>query len=566
MVTPSEKRAAKLAVSRYGADRSRVKQALQAVLQAQARGQATDFLDTLVAENLLTATQASALREALDTTQLDPAGAPGRPGRPGRPAGALPEPFEDSIDRIPEISTHPAESANGAAAGSGPDLRVLGEYRLLRRLGEGGMGSVYLGYDEAGKRQVAVKVLNEELSAYQTSVDRFYREAKSGALLDHPNIVRNITRGQDSASGRHYLVLEYVDGPSAHELLGRFGRLSVGDAVHIILDIARGLEHAHSRNIVHRDIKPDNILITRSGVAKLADLGLAKRVDEASHLTAAKQGFGTPYYMPYEQAMNARSVDGRSDIYALGATLYHLVTGEVPFPGANHIEVVEKKSLGFFTPASELVPAVPRALDRILDKMLAREPRNRYQTASELIVDLERSALAAAVPSFIDTDLALQDPVVRARLTAPAQPTAPDLDNAPLRDAEGEASDRPAPALWYLRYRDRTGQLCKAKATTRQVLQRLREGRVPPEAEASRQPQGEFQPLSAIPEFRQAVAEPARPKKPAAPATNGRAGESNEAEGPGKVGWFRGNLGIVWLSLVLALVLGVVIYLLFGAS
>ena len=108
----------------------------------------------------------------------------------------------------------------------------------------------------------------------------------------------------------------------------------MADAVYIILDIARGLEHVHSRNIVHRDIKPGNILIAQSGLAKLSDLGLAKRTDEASHLTAARQGFGTPYYMPYEQAINAKAADARSDIYALGATLYHLVVGEVPFTGS----------------------------------------------------------------------------------------------------------------------------------------------------------------------------------------------------------------------------------------
>src|SRR5205085_3416730 len=173
-------------------------------------------------------------------------------------------------------------------------------------------------------------------------------------------------------------VLEYVDGPSAHSLLERFGRLAVPDAVHIILDIARALEHAHSRNIVHRDIKPDNILLTQSGVAKLADLGLAKRTDEASHLTAARQGFGTPYYMPYEQAMNAKYADGRSDIYALGATLYHLVTGDVPFPGENHLEIVSKKDVGLYTPASVVNSAVPVALDDILERMLARDPGDRY--------------------------------------------------------------------------------------------------------------------------------------------------------------------------------------------
>ena len=220
------------------------------------------------------------------------------------------------------------------------EVRALGEYRILRRLGEGGMGAVYLGYHEGKDQQVAIKVLGDHLASNQGYVDRFYREAKSGQLLSHPNIVRTLDVGQDRATAKHYLVLEFVDGPSAHALLDRLGKLAVGDAVHVALDIARALEHAHSRRIVHRDIKPDNILISRAGVCKLVDLGLAKRIDEASHLTAARQGFGTTAYMPYEQAINAKYADGRSDIYALGATLYHLLTGQVPFSGANHLEVL----------------------------------------------------------------------------------------------------------------------------------------------------------------------------------------------------------------------------------
>ncbi len=418
-------------------------------------------------------------------------------------------------------NTHldPAGPAPQAPADPLHDVRSLGEYRILRRLGEGGMGAVYLGYHEGQSQQVAIKVLNDQLASNQGYVDRFYREAKSGALLNHPNIVRTLNVGQDRATAKHYLVLEFVDGLSAHTLLERHGALPVGDVVHIGLDIARALEHAHSRNIVHRDIKPDNILITRSGVSKLVDLGLARRTDEASHLTAARQGFGTTHYMPYEQAINAKHADGRSDLYALGATLYHLVTGQVPFPGDNHLEVVEKKNLGEFLPASALNAAVPPALDHILARMLARLPRDRYQTASELIIDLERSKLAVPVPSFADPDKARQDPWVQACLESSAEPTRLDPEMPPGPAVKLAGADD----VWQLRFRNRTGRTVRAELTTRQILQRLRAGRMPAKVAARRAEQDGYQPLLVYPEFRSVrparKARPVPPRTPAVPAT-----------------------------------------------
>jgi len=509
----SEKRAAHLAVSRYGAAAAKVQRLYQQVLQDQTNGQAADFLDLLVRQDLLTPAQAQDLRAGLDTTHID-------------------------TNFRPQAGTTPSKNGTAPAVAKPTaeltvyDLRQLGDYRLLRRLGEGGMGSVFLGYQEGDHRHVAIKVLPEHLAGNQAAIDRFYREAKSGALLNHPNIVRNVAVGQDQATGKHYLVMDFVDGPSALELLQRHGRLSVGDAVHIALDIARALEHAHSRNIVHRDIKPDNILITQSGVAKLTDLGLAKRTDEASHLTAARQGFGTPYYMPYEQALNAKHADGRSDIYALGATLYHLVAAVVPFQGVNHLEVVDKKNIGKYPLASSHNPAVPPALDGILARMLAREPADRYQTASELIVDLERSGLAAAVPSFVDPDRAMQDPVMRERLLAPAQPTAPDLQ-VPQREPRTETRNG-QPDIWYLRYRDNGGRWCKAKATTDQVLKRLRDRRFSGNVEASHDHSGEFQPLTSFAEFATVVAETAKARKMAGSARRQlTSGDSPGADDPG---------------------------------
>lgn len=477
-------------MSRCGADHARVARALEAVRAARAAGKPVELLDTLVAQRILTRSQAEALRASLEATP-PPFPADLAATQNGRPSE--------------QTAVTPTPGANGAAesippTSSGHYLRSVGEYRLLRRLGQGGMGSVYLAYEEGGSRPVAIKVLSDQLANDSAYVERFYREARSGAALDHPNIVRFFKAGQDAPTGKHYLVLEYVDGVSAQALLERLGRLSVGDAVHLILDVARALEHAHSRSFVHRDIKPDNILITRSGVAKLADLGLAKRVDEASHLTALRQGFGSLFYIPYEQAFNAKEADGRGDIYALGATLYHLLTGEVPFPGKSHLEIAERKLAGTFTSASQLNTAVPPVLDRILEKMLARDADDRYQLVSELIVELERANIAATVPSFADAALALNDPLVQARL-ATAQPTQLDL-----HEKLGPAATVPATIdSWYVRFRNGDGRWCKTKMNTEQVIQRIADGRIAPDAEACRQPQGEFRPLADVPEFGEAA-------------------------------------------------------------
>jgi eukaryotic-like serine/threonine-protein kinase len=365
----------------------------------------------------------------------------------------------------------------------------MGGYRILRRLGEGGMGAVYLGYDPLRQQQVAVKVLSDQLAGQAAMVDRFTREGRSGLLLDHPNIVRSFEVGCDRISGKHFLVLEFIDGLSVQALLEQQGRLPVGDAVHIALDIARALEHAHSRNIVHRDIKPANILLTRTGVAKLADLGLAKQTDEVSHLTVTRQAFGTTAYMPYEQAINARFADARSDIYALGATLYQLVTGRVPFPGDNHLEVVEKKRLGHFVAASVAHAQVPTTLDPILARMLARDPRDRYATATDVLVDLERSRLVASFPSFADPD------------SLAAAGSDPAIANEPTRLALEEPPAVEVDDRWTVRYADATGHCCQERATTDQVIAWLRAGTLPPDTLIARPPLDVFGPIHARSEF-----------------------------------------------------------------
>lgn len=401
----SLERAAALAVLRFAADPARVDGVLQEVCQAD--GQIGDLVDQLMLAQLLKPHQA---RELLAELAIVPAEADRSPINPK------------------QTPVPPALLDNRLVLGLSRPLRRLGEFTILRRLGEGGMGAVYLGYHAGQQCQVAIKVLTEELAANRASVDRFYREARTGALLRHPAIVRTITADQDVETGKHYLVQEYVDGISSHALLEKIGRLPVGDVVRIGLDVAGALVYLHGRNFVHRDIKPDNILLTRTGQAKLADLGLAKRLGEIQPLTALHEGFGTPYYMPHEQALNARRVDGRSDIFALGATLYHLVTGEVPFPGEDAEEIFERKRAGAFRPARATNPDVPQVLDAILGRMLAHDPAERPQSGMEVIAELEQSELAAAVPSFVNLDLAGWAAEEGGDLAASRQPTQPRLD------------------------------------------------------------------------------------------------------------------------------------------
>jgi serine/threonine protein kinase len=455
MLTEVEIRAAGLAVTQFGVDPVEVERITNMVLDGRARGESVTLFSLLEEEGLLGGQQVQDLRFGLDQTRIDP--------------HASPPPGDIDLRK----------------------LKRLGDYRILRLLGEGGMGAVFLAFHEIEQKQVALKVLSSEMARQQSNLDRFLREAKSGSLLNHPNIVRNLASGKDRATSLHYIVLEYVDGETAQHLLEKQGRLKVGDAFHIILDIARALEYAHSRSIIHRDIKPGNILVAESGLAKLSDLGLAKRLDAASNLTHANQGFGTPYYMPYEQAVNAKMADVRSDIYALGATLYHLVTGEVPFGGENAMEIVEKKEVGFFPPASAVVADMPEAVDRILARMMARQPADRFQTASEVIVDLERSNLPAAVLSFVSSDKALQDPHIRQRLTAPAQPTLADLQLA-------RSKNEPVVDHWFVRYRNDEDKWAKVKLPRKDIVERWRAKKFGADAGVSGSVGGPFLPLREV--------------------------------------------------------------------
>jgi eukaryotic-like serine/threonine-protein kinase len=409
MSIPATQRVAALAVRCFGADRSQVERLAEAVHGDG--GACAELLAALVDQGLLTPIQAEELRHFLDRlpAELD-----------DLPTAA------NMHTPMPQNTENDLDLSAGFPQADEPSL--LGGFRILRRLGEGSMGTVYLGYHEEKDRQVAIKVLAHWLATNPSCVERFYRESKNSALLAHPNIVRGYSAGYDGQTGRHYLVREFVDGLSAQVLLDRLGWLPVGAAVQIVLDVARALEYLQARNLVHRDIKPDNVLLTRSGVTKLADLGLLKRSDEVGPRTAILSGFGTSYYMPYEQAAGNRRLDTRSDIYALGATFYHLLTGEVPFSGNSHQEIVEKKAEGSFIPASAINRQVPPQLDQILRQMLAQRPEDRYASASDLVADLERLVLAADVATFPNVIAALNDDARASDSEHFDQRTRPDYD------------------------------------------------------------------------------------------------------------------------------------------
>jgi serine/threonine protein kinase len=290
-------------------------------------------------------------------------------------------------------ATMPMPTPGRKPSAAEPSVVHLDRFHLLRILGEGGMGSVYLAYDSLEQRRVAIKFLSDNLSGEKLHVDRFNREARIGASLDHPHVVRTLLFGRDPESKRHAMVMEYVDGPSCQYLLDRDGKLSVDDAVLIVYHIAQALDYLHANRVIHRDVKPDNIILSSEGMAKLSDFGLAKRRGGPDDLTAATGGLGTSWYMPFEQAKSAEFADERSDIFSLGATFYHMLTGTVPFPGENHAEIVARKQADRFEPVSRANSALPPALDPLLRKMLALDPRQRYASAKELIADIEKSQL-----------------------------------------------------------------------------------------------------------------------------------------------------------------------------
>ncbi len=268
--------------------------------------------------------------------------------------------------------------------------QVLGEFRILHRLGKGGMGQVYLAEQTSLKRKVALKLLNPELASNERSLHRFKTEAENVARATHANIVQIYTIGQ--ANGINYIALEYVEGKNLREFIEKKGTPDIALGLHIMTQVAAALQRASELGIIHRDIKPENILLTKKGEVKVADFGLSRCFAESAEhqsITQSQVSMGTPLYMSPEQ-VERKPVDPRTDIYSFGVTCYHMFAGQPPFRGTSPVDVAYQHVHGNPQALSEIRPDLPADLFAIIQKMMAKKPEERYQTANEIVREINR--------------------------------------------------------------------------------------------------------------------------------------------------------------------------------
>ncbi len=261
-------------------------------------------------------------------------------------------------------------------------------YKVLTKLGSGAMAVVYKAKQLSLDRVVAVKVLPKRFSEKPDYIRRFFQEGKIAAKLNHNNIVQAIDVGE--AGGVYYFVMEYVEGRTLYDDLSKGKIFDETEALDVIIQLAHALQHAHAQGLIHRDVKPKNVMINNEGVVKLADMGLAR---ETSDIQAARheqgKAFGTPYYIAPEQIRGELDIDGRADIYSLGATLYHMVTGRVPFDAATPAEVMRKHLKESLTPPDHLNTSLSAGISEVIEVMMAKNKQERYNDVEELLLDLQ---------------------------------------------------------------------------------------------------------------------------------------------------------------------------------
>jgi serine/threonine-protein kinase len=260
-------------------------------------------------------------------------------------------------------------------------------FKILGKLGAGAMATVFKARQLSLDRLVAIKVLPLKMSSNPQFIERFYAEGRAAAQLNHPNIVQAYDVGK--AGEYHFFVMEFVDGRTVYDDIVRNKRYSEEEALDIVIQIAEALEHAHTKGLIHRDVKPKNIMMTKGGMAKLADMGLARAITD-KEAAEAEQGkaFGTPYYISPEQIRGEREIGPEADIYSLGATLYHMVTGNVPFDGKNPSAVMHKHLKAELVPPDHVNPKLSAGVSEVIEMMMAKDARRRYRSCKDVLIDL----------------------------------------------------------------------------------------------------------------------------------------------------------------------------------
>jgi serine/threonine-protein kinase len=301
-------------------------------------------------------------------------------------------------------------------------------YKILGKLGAGAMATVFKARQLSLDRTVAIKVLPRKFSANMQFIERFYAEGRAAAQLNHPNIVQAYDVGQ--AGDYHYFVMEYVEGRTVYDDIVKHKRYSENEALDLVLQIAEALLHAHAKGLIHRDVKPKNIMINKEGVAKLADMGLARAISD-KEAAEAEQGkaFGTPYYISPEQIRGELTIGPPADIYSLGATLYHMVTGNVPFDGKNPSAVMHKHLKAELAAPDHVNPKLCTGISEVIEMMMAKNPKARYQNCKDLMVDL-RAVRKGELPPIAHKDVLPASDLASLALAEAAAPASLQVDHS----------------------------------------------------------------------------------------------------------------------------------------
>jgi serine/threonine protein kinase len=356
------------------------------------------------------------------------------------------------------------------------DMQTIGNYDLLDKIADGGMGTVYRGKHRETGEIVAVKVVPPHLLSNAVVVKRFEQEYNVARQIDHPHIVKALDFGKEGDS--RFLVMEYVEGESLGQRIERDGRMSENDAIGIISQIAEALQTAHQQGLIHRDVKPDNILITPSGVAKLTDLGLVKELEADLNLTRTGRGLGTPHFMAPEQFRNAKKADARCDIYSLGATLYMMVTGDLPFQSNGPLDAWMKKINNEIEPPRRRTPSLSERIDWAIRRAISPDPVHRPENCREFIEDLIGHSTKEIAK--IDTN------------------------------PDGRSD------YWYMVFNDENGVVHTVKGTIKGIRRSFREGLLgdAENVRVARIKAGPYEPLKTYAEFRDLVIQPRKLPQP----------------------------------------------------